>query len=45
MNSNVIKKYLMRGARRTGALSYPNRDWGYGIIDIFNAFDILRLNI
>ena len=45
INTIVIKKYLMRGARRSPALTYPNRDWGYGIIDIFNSFDILRLNI
>ena len=45
INTIVIKKFLMRGARRTSALTYPNRDWGYGIIDIFNTFDIVRLNI
>ncbi|HEX3075354.1 MAG TPA: S8 family peptidase [Lachnospiraceae bacterium] len=38
----VIKNYLIRGAKREENLVYPNRDWGYGIIDIFNTFDILR---
>ncbi|HEX3023176.1 MAG TPA: S8 family peptidase [Lachnospiraceae bacterium] len=38
----VIKNYLIRGAKREANLVYPNRDWGYGIIDIFNTFDILR---
>ncbi len=40
-----IKKYLIRGARRSATLTYPNRDWGYGIIDVFNTFDVLRQSI
>lgn len=42
LNSTGIKKFLIRGARRRANLSYPNRDWGYGILDIFNVFNILR---
>jgi subtilisin family serine protease len=37
----VIKNYLIRGARRKNIV-YPNRDWGYGILDIYNVFTILR---
>lgn len=37
-----IKKFLIRGAKRSENLQYPNRDWGYGILDIFNVFDIIR---
>ncbi len=37
-----IKKYLIRGARRSENLMYPNRDWGYGVLNIFNTFDVLR---
>lgn len=37
-----IKKILIRGAKRRENLTYPNRDWGYGIIDVFNVFDVLR---
>ncbi len=40
-----IKKFLIRGARRSANLTYPNRDWGYGMIDIYNAFSILRSDI
>lgn len=40
-----IKKFLIRGARRRENLMYPNRDWGYGIIDIYNVFDVLRVDI
>lgn len=37
-----IKKFLIRGAKRSKQLQYPNRDWGYGIIDVYNVFNILR---
>ena len=40
-----IKKFLIRGARRSNNISYPNRDWGYGIIDIYNSFFILRSDV
>lgn len=40
-----IKKLLIRGGRRDSDIVYPNRDWGYGILDIFNVFDSLRINI
>lgn len=38
----VIKNYLIRGAIRKENISYPNRQWGYGIINIYNVFDIFR---
>lgn len=37
-----IKNYLIRGAKRSENFVYPNKDWGYGIIDVFNAYNILR---
>lgn len=40
-----VKKFLIRGARRSGAIIYPNRDWGYGILDIYNVFNQLRADI
>jgi len=42
MDSNVIKNFLIRGARRRPNLVYPNRDWGYGILDIFSVFENMR---
>lgn len=38
----VIKNYMIRGAVRKGNITYPNRDWGYGILSIYNVFDIFR---
>lgn len=37
-----VKKFLIRGAKQSPRLQYPNRDWGYGAIDIFNVFNVLR---
>ena len=37
-----IKKFLIRGAKRNVNIIYPNREWGYGILDIYNVFDQLR---
>lgn len=42
MNSIEMKILLARGARRNADLKYPNRDWGYGILDIYNVFSSLR---
>lgn len=38
----IIKNYIIRGAIRKKNITYPNRDWGYGILNIFNVFDIFR---
>ncbi|OYO90851.1 hypothetical protein CG709_13095, partial [Lachnotalea glycerini] len=36
-----IKNFLIRGARRDSNMVYPNREWGYGILDVYNAFSTL----
>ena len=37
MSTIEMRKLLIRGARRDASLDYPNRDWGYGILDVFNV--------
>jgi subtilisin family serine protease len=37
-----IKNFLIRGAKRDPNIVYPNKEWGYGILDVFNAFNSLR---
>jgi subtilisin family serine protease len=37
-----VKNYLIRGSMKKPGLTYPNPEWGYGIINIFNVFDILK---
>lgn len=45
MNTMDMKVFMTRGAQRSPELQYPNRDWGYGILDVFNIFDTLRRGI
>ncbi|MDF2541920.1 MAG: hypothetical protein K0S47_1638 [Herbinix sp.] len=40
-----VKKLMIRGARRDVNIEYPNRDWGYGILDVYNIFESLRRGI
>lgn len=42
MSTQDMKIFMIRGARRNIDMKYPNRDWGYGILDIFNVFDSIR---
>ena len=41
-DSRVVKGYLIRGARRQPDLSYPNKEWGYGRLDLVGTFTSLR---
>ncbi len=41
MNNIDIRNMLISGADR-GALQYPNREWGWGMLNVFNALDVLR---
>ncbi|NLL00372.1 MAG: S8 family peptidase [Clostridiales bacterium] len=45
MSTIELKNLIIRGAKRDINVEYPNRDWGYGIIDIFSVFDALRQGI
>ena len=42
MNTSVAKTYLIRGAERKPVFTYPNREWGYGTLDLYEAFLRLR---
>ncbi len=45
MDGTDVKNLLLRGAKRDFNLTYPNREWGFGIIDVFGVFENLRGNI
>ncbi len=45
MNTQDMKVFMIRGARRDANFLYPNRDWGYGILDVYNIFESLRTGI
>lgn len=42
LDSVEMKNLLIRGAKRDSNNTYPNTEWGYGIIDIYNTFISLR---
>jgi len=42
LDSIAIKKFLIRGVKRSDNTTYPNREWGFGIIDIYRTFVSLR---
>lgn len=39
--SQEIKNYFIRGASRSFNISYPNREWGYGRLNMVGTFDAL----
>lgn len=41
MDSYTVRNYLVRGARRESTLSYPNREFGYGKLNIEGVFRFL----
>lgn len=45
ITTSDIKIMMIRGARREADITYPNREWGYGILDVFNIFISLRRGI
>ena len=42
MNTLTIKLLLIRGAKRLPREEYPNQNWGYGILDVYNTFQVIR---
>ncbi len=42
MNCVEVKNLLIRGCKREENISYPNREWGFGKLDVYNAFQVLR---
>lgn len=43
MDTGTIKNYLIRGADRKAGMIYPNREWGYGSLNLYQSFEQIRL--
>ena len=41
VSSIEIKNYFIRGAYREPGVTYPNREWGYGRLDVAGTFEAL----
>lgn len=37
-DTREVRYYFIKGARRMNALDYPNREWGYGALDVYGVF-------
>lgn len=42
LTSISVKSILIRGAGRQEAFRYPNRQWGYGTLDLYRSFLLMR---
>ena len=42
LNTLRMKNYLIRGTRREPDRNYPNREWGFGAVDIYQTFLRIR---
>ena len=42
LRASDIKSYLIRGAIRDNDIPYPDRQWGYGKMDVYNSFEVIR---
>lgn len=42
MNSVEVKNFLIRGCERDNNIIYPNTEWGYGKLNIYRAFQVIR---
>ena len=42
MNSVEVRNFLIRGCDRDIERVYPNTEWGYGRLDLYRSFEMLR---
>ena len=42
LTNRSARNYLIRGARRRNVYFYPNREWGYGELDLYGIFSSLQ---
>lgn len=42
MTTERIKAYLIRGCERDVTMQYPNEQWGYGRLNLYNTLNMIR---
>lgn len=42
MDGLEIKKHFIRGADRRADMAFPNREWGYGTLNLYESFEAIR---
>lgn len=41
-DSREVRNYFIKGANRMPGLTYPNREWGYGMLNVLGVFERIR---
>ena len=44
-SSTDVRTYFIRGAKRDSSRTYPNREWGFGTLDLYGVFRNLQTQI
>ena len=42
MTGTTVKFFLIIGAIRQNSFTYPNKEWGYGTLNLYHFFEVLR---
>lgn len=42
IDSFQMKGILILGATRPAGMEFPNREWGYGLLNLYNTFEVMR---
>jgi len=42
LSTYQIRAYLIRGCNRSPTMTYPNTQWGYGTLNLFQTFNLMR---
>ena len=42
ISHTAIKNMLIRGTGRPAQREFPNQEWGYGTLDVYRSFEMLR---
>jgi hypothetical protein len=42
LNTTTIRAFLIRGCTRDPEIKYPSEQWGYGELNLYNTFSLLR---
>lgn len=42
INTGIIKQMIIRGVKRVADTNYPNRAWGWGVLDVYGVFEVMR---
>ena len=44
-DTKEVRNFFIKGATRSAGIEYPNKEWGYGTLNIYGVFENLRRNI